>query len=406
MIRKSRTISIAAIASLALGIGATTAIYSLADTILWRKLAVPNPEQIVELLWETKGRSEGLMRNTSGSSFPDGALRVSDFFSSAAFETIRQRSAGQLQVSAHIHPEEVSCVYRGNVTVAQVRPVDRTFFDTLQLRPFAGRLFEANSDGPEVVVSYSFWERTLGSSDKAIGETIRLNNRPFLVSGVLPRSFTGMSPGDGVELYTTLAQRPSNFVSDTLFNAQQDDPFRWWMQLIVRRSPDVSMTQAHTLIDSAFAASWPAQPKSPEQTPRLRLVDASTGLGGLRRQLGSPVASLLGLASLVLLVACANIANLLLARSAEREKEVSVRVSLGCGSKRLMRQFLTESLLLALLGGGLSVAVGAGIGMLMETVLPAGLNTSSMTLELDFDALNVTLGVTVITALVFGLYPA
>jgi predicted permease len=398
-------VSIAAVASLALGIGATTAIFSFADAVLWRKIAVPEPEYMTEVLWESNAPVD-MMLGTSGSNFRDGGILVADFFSKAAFEAMRQRSTGKVEVAAHMHPEAVSATYAGNVAVAHLRGVSENFFSMLQVRPLAGHLPGEAGEALEVAVSYGFWERVLGGSREAIGQTIHINSRGYVIAGVLPREFFGLAPGDEVELYTLISESPMLLAPDSWYRSRGEEPRSWWLQLLARRSDGVSMAAAYAILSTAFAGSWPSQPKSVEQTPRLRLSDAGTGLGGVRRQLGSPVQILLALVSLVLILSCANIANLLLARAAEREKEVALRVSLGCGSGRLMRQFLTESIVMAVLGGVLSVFVALGVGSSMENVLPQGLNAASLMVELNPGSLAVTAGVTVMTLLLFGLYPA
>jgi hypothetical protein len=257
---------------------------------------------------------------------------------------------------------------------------------------------------PELVVSWSFWDRALGRDKAVIRQTIRLNNHPYTIAGVLPRGFYGLTPGDPTELYTLIQQSPGWLAADSWSRPHGEDPQAWWIQLIARRAGGVPLAEAKSLLDSAFAATWAFNPKTAESRPRIRLADATAGLGGIRRELGDPVRILLGLVLLVLIVACANIANLLLSRAAEREKEVALRVSLGCGSGRLMRQFLTESLLIALFGGAVSIAVALAIGALMGNILPAEL--SVLAVDLNLRLLAVTTAFTVLTALIFGVFPA
>ena len=406
MIRKSPSISIAAVASLALGIGATTAIYSFADAVLWRKLAVPAPEQMVEVYWDSRAHPGALIQGASGSAFPEGGMRVADFFSKAAFESMRDRAAGKAEVAAHVYHQPVSISYRGKVTVSKLRAVTGNFFSVLRLQPFAGQLFRNGGRNRELLVTYRFWERTLGQSHDALGATMLVNNLAYTIVGVLPRDYFGLVPGDQADLYAPVWQSPSLLAADSWYRERSEDPYVWWLQLVARRAEGVSNDEAQAVLNTAFAGSWAVQPQSAEQTPRIRLVDASAGLGGVRRQLGDPVWILLGLVVLVLLIACANIANLLLARAAQREREVALRVSLGCSAGRLMRQFFTESLLLAILGGALSIGVALGIGSLMSEVLPQGLTAESLMVDLNSRSVLATGAVTLLTALLFGLYPA
>ncbi len=410
MMRKSPAITAPAVVTLALGIGATTAILTLADALLWRSLAVPAPEQLTEILWTSKSRAEGLVGPVSGSSFRDGGLRLMDYFSQGGYEAIRERAAGKAQVAAHLNSFPASTSFAGKVTVAKVRGVSGNFFPMLQVRPFAGRLLsDANEQAgaaPAVVVTYRYWVNQLGGSFEVIGQSVSINNLSFFIAGVLPPRFVGIVPGDGTDLYTTVENSPHFRSPEGWYRKEKPNPLAWWLQLLARRAPGVSPEELQSIIDPAFSASWAARPKSPEATPRLRLVEAARGLGSVRRQLGDPMRALLGLVALVLLIACANIANLLLARAVEREKEAALRVSLGCGEGRLMRQFFTESVLLALIGGVMSIGVAAVLGQVMLRLLPMGIEGNALALEAD---LRTTLGagaVTVITALLFGLYPA
>jgi predicted permease len=410
MMRKTPAITAAAVTTLALGIGATTALLTLADALLWRNLAVPAPEQLSEILWTSKTRPEGLMRGTSGSWFTDGGSRVADFFSQNGYEALRERAAGKAQVAAHINSFPASTSFAGKVTVAKVRGVTGNLFPMLQLQPFAGRLLsdadEQAGAAPAVVVTHRYWMKHLGESLDAVGKSLTINNMAYAIAGVLPPQFVGIVQGDGTDLYTTVSFNPQYLSPEGWYRKAKVDPLSWWMQLLARRAPGVTQEELQSAMDPAFAASWVARPKSAEATPRIRLVEAARGLGAVRRRFGDPVWTLLGLVALVLLIACANIANLLLARAVEREKEAALRVSLGCGEGRLMRQFFTESVLLAAIGGVMSIGVAAVLGQLMLKLLPNGLDGMSLSPETDPRALLGAGAVTLLTALLFGLYPA
>jgi len=410
MMRRSWPITAAAVATLALGIGATTAILTLADALLWRSLGVPNPEQLTELLWTSKDRPEGLIRGSSGSSFMDGGLRVADFFSQNGYEAIRQAAKGKAEVAAHINDSAVSTSFAGKVTVAVMRGVSGNFFPMLQVQPFAGRMLsdadEQAGASPAVVVTHWYWAKHLGNTEDAIGKTIMINNIAYVIAGVLPPEFTGIVPGDPTDIFTPVIFE-SNFMSEEgWYRKAKTDPQSWWIQLLARRAPGVTPQQLQSAIEPAFAASWPAQPKSAEATPRVRLLDAAQGLGKIRRRFGDPMWTLLGLVVLVLVIACANIANLLLSRAVEREKEAAMRVSLGCGAGRLMRQFFTESMLLAAIGGVASIGVAMVLSKLMVNLLPNGLGEMALSTGIGLRALLGAGAVTVLTALLFGLYPA
>jgi predicted permease len=411
MMRKTPTTTAAAVLSLALGIGATTAILSLADAVLWRSLALPAPEQLMEVLWEAKARPQGIYRSSSGSMYPENGGVVADHFSRQSWQAMRASVAGKADVAAHYSSRLVSASYAGTVVVARLRGVSGNFFQMLQVQPFEGRLIQESDDTngavPVVVVTHRFWLRHLGGVPQAaLNQTVRINNVAYAIAGVLPPSFTGIVPGDDSELYTGIQQSSEVLAADTWVHKEQDNPTTWWLQLMARRSPGVSETEVKTILDTSFAGSWAGAPKRPEMTPHIRLSEASRGLGAMRRRFGDPVWILLGLVSLVLFVACANIANLLLARAVEREKEVALRISLGCGERRLVRQFFTESLLLAACGGILSVAVALLLGRLILTVLPTGFDGKALSLDPNPRTLLGTAAVALFTAILFGLYPA
>ena len=204
---------------------------------------------------------------------------------------------------------------------------------------------------PVVVVTHRFWAGRLGGNSTAVGQAIRINNIAYSIAGILPQGFLGIVPGEGTDIYAPLLQSPQLLSEDSWFREASVTGESWWLQLIARREPYVTETELRNLLDMPFASSWMARPKSPAGTPHIRISDASHGLGSIRGTFGDPVRILLALVSMVLIVACANIANLLLARAVAREKEVALRVSLGCRTGRLMRQFFTESLMLAAIGG-------------------------------------------------------
>lgn len=408
MMRKSPAISISAVLSLALGIGATTAILSLADAVLWRKLPVPEPEYLSEVLWQAAGRPE-VYKRSSGSMHLDGGVHVADFFSTRAVETLRSRAAGKAEVGAYVFGGVVSTSYQGNVAVTRLRGVSGNFLSMLRVQPHTGRLLTPLDDSPaatsSAVVTYRFFRRHLGEDPSAVGQTMRINNHPYVIAGVLVKDFAGLGPGDDSDVYTPISHSPDSLNPEGWFRRAADDPLAGWQQVMVRRAPGASEEELRAVLDAAFASALTIQPKSREAMPKVRLSNAAKGLGNVRRRMGDPVRILLGLVTLVLLVACANIANLLLARAVHREKEVALRVSLGCGRGRLLRQFFTESLMLALFGGVLSLGVAFGVGSLMVNLMP-GSDGMSLPNELTPRSVAGTVLVTMLTAALFGLYPA
>ena len=407
MLRKAPVVTAAAVLSLALGIGATTAILSLVDAVLWRSLPVPHPGQLTEILWQSKGRPRGIYRGASGGGFPDGPLYVADYFSLAGFETMRARAAGRANVAAHMFPTDVSTAFEGATAVAKLRAVSGNYFAVLAAPPALGRLLAPSDDEASapaaVVVTHRFWQAALRGDQRAPGRLLRVNNQPHVIAGVLPAGLGDIGVGEPVDLYVALRHHPELQDAEGWLRREFSNPRTWAFQLLARRAPGVSSEALRPVLDAAFRASWASPPEKAETAPAIRLQDAAGGLGSIRRDLGNPLRVLGTLVALVLLIACANIANLLLARADARRKEVALRVSLGCGRARLVRQFFTESALLAALGGLLSLGVAYATANFAVSLMPGELRLPFL---LDAWTLLATLAVTAATALVFGLYPA
>jgi predicted permease len=407
MLRKAPGVTAAAVLSLSLGIGATTAIVSLMDAVLWRTLGVPQAEQLTEILWQAKGRTEGVYQNSSGSMYADGALHVADFFSRPTFDALRANMAGRLEIAGHLNPDDVSASYSGVSMVARLRPVSGNFFTMLRLQPAIGRLLGPADDSAiaplAVTVSNVFWRKYLGGDSRAVGRTLRINNRVYTVAGVLPPTFSGITVGDSTDLYTSIPHSPAMLDPGSWESKAALNPQSWYTQLLGRRVAPVSLQALAAEMDPAFRSTWAAEPKKPETAPTMRLQEASGGIGGLRREFGNPLLVLFALVACVLLVSCANIANLMLARADTRRKEVALRVSLGCSRSRLIRQFFTESVLLAALGGTFSLIVAYATANFAVTLIRSDLRLS---FELDARMILATVAVTAFTALAFGLYPA
>jgi len=406
MLRKTPAVTAAAVLTLALGIGATTAIVSLMDAVLWRTVGVPQAEQLTEVLWQSPKRPE-IYRGSSGSMYLQDSVHTADFFSRAAFDEFRTKMSGRMEVAGHFNPDDVSTSYNGVTAVASLRPVSGNFFTMLQAQPALGRLLQMADDDPAapmtVVVSNYFWRTALHGDPNALGKTMRINNRAYTVAGVLQEQFGGIVTGEPTDLYTTMSHCPAMLEPNGFERRATNDPESWYIQLLARRMPGVTQDALRPEMDAQFRATWARQPKDASATPSIRLQDASTGIGSMRREYGNPFSMLLALVALVLLIACANIANLLLARADTRRKEVALRVSLGCSRSRLVRQFFTESLMLAGFGGLVSLLVAYGTANFAITLMPGNLR---LDFDIDGKMILATLAVTALTALVFGLYPA
>ena len=408
MMRKTPVVTAAAVLSLALGIGATTAIGSLMDVVLWRSLPLPEPQQLSVVLWRGHGFPRDIADGASGSMFNENGWSVADFFPYTGYRVMRKAAEGKASLAAYAYPDPVSVSFAGRPTVAQERPVSGNFLKTLQVRPIMGRVL-ADSDDEDaaqatVVLSHRFWRRALDSNPGVIGQTLRIDDRPHVIVGVLEPSFYGLVPGDSTELYTPLHH--AAWLRGGMQNMRPLENDRaWCVSLIARRAAGVAESEVRPLLDTVFRSTWTRPVKDQSKVPQIHLDDGSRGLGSVRGEFRSPLLVLGGLVALLLVIACTNIANLLLARATARRKEVAMRISLGCSQARLMRQFLTESALLALLGGVTATA----IAYLTANLLGAFMGTRDripISVALNVRLLAITAITTVLALLLFGLFPA
>ena len=359
-----------AVLSLALGIGANTAIYSFMDAILMRALPVAHPEQLVVAEWHSmkrpgivgslNGRNERYRK--TGSQSPN--------FPYNAYLMMREQKEVFSTVFAYTFAQNYNVIVDGQAETATGGYVSGNYFSGLGVPPAAGRLIDDTDDragGPAtLVLSYSYWRGRFQADPNIAGRTVLVNNVPFTIAGVAAPGFFGVDPSTTPAFYmpihalTTLAANRA----DEERRRFLDDHF-YWIEMIGRLRPGVSVPQAQSAIGErfrSFAVSTAVQPKDAEVLPEFALYEAGSGLDSLRREYSKPLYVLMTMVGLILAIACANLANLLLARSAARRREIAVRLSLGAGRARVIRQMLTESVLLSVVGGTLGLAVGfAGI---------------------------------------------
>lgn len=404
-----------AIVSLALGIGANTAIFSFMNAILLRTLPVQNPSELVVFHWRMKGNSRNsVIHGMTGSSFRDGGGRVSPNFPYAAFETLRDSPNTLSTVFAYATAWRINLVARKQADFAEGQYVSGGFYSGLGVRPAIGRLLGAEDDrsgGPPVtVLSYAYWQRRFNSDPSALGESILINNNPFTIVGVSSPEFLGVNPGARPEVYiplhavTLLSTRPEDTERRNFF-----DRNFYWVEIMGRLQPGVSRVQAERVLAERFrqyAASTAANDKERAEFPALWLEDGAGGLDSLRRQYSKPLFVLMSMVGVILTIACANIASLLLARATARRREIAIRLSIGAGRMRVVRQLLTESVLMSLLGGilGLFVAIW-GIRWL-TWLLANGKENFTLHATLNWQVLLFTFALAIATGALFGLAPA
>ncbi len=414
----NKAFSALAVLLLALGIGANTAIYSLMESILLRSLPVADPESLVVLNWRSRPPQNAsqqwvhVIHGLQGILWPGnkGTL-VSGMFPYGAFETLREENPVFSTLFGYFNGLNKTLAIRGQATSAGAEYVTGEYFRGLAVSPVAGRLISSADDrpgaAPVAVISFATSQNRFGGPPNAIGQSILVDNVPFTVIGVAPPEFFGVDPAAASDVYLPLH---TNVLLDGAGAARiYSDGNFYWIEMMGRLRPGVSMAQAQAALAPRFH-QWVAATASTDgeraKLPALILNPGAEGLGSLRRQYSKPLYVLLAMVGLILAVACANIANLLLARAAARSREMAVRLSLGAGRFRVVRQLLTESVMLASLGGAFGVLFAIWGVRSLTALLSHGQENFTLHAELNWRVLGVTAALSVICGLLFGLAPA
>jgi predicted permease len=409
MLLKKPGFTAVAVLSLALGIGANTAIFSLLDAVLLKSLPVERPDQLVLF---GKGESMGM---TIG--FPDGST---DLYSYPFYRQVQQQRSDVFSGVASLlsMPWNVHGFVNGggDIEQLQVQLVSGSYFPVLGVNAGLGRVLTEADDQtvgahPVAVVSYAWWQQRLAGNPSAVGQTITVDDTAYTIVGVAPRDFFGTTVGSAPDLWIPLAMEkqmpPAHWDGRTNENFQD-------LFLIARLKPGVTVEQANAAVNLVFKQSLQtragAQPTAQRlkelEAANIQLTPVSRGLSGLREQFSLSLRVLMGVVALVLLIASANVANLLLAHGAARSREFAVRMAVGAGRMRLARQLLTESALLALVGG----AIGAGLSWwgvrLLLVMASDGPEAVPVDAAPNLRVLGFTIAVSALCALVFGTAPA
>jgi predicted permease len=384
-----------AVVSLALGIGANTAIFSLVNALLLRTLPVEDPRELVQLA------AEGGARPT---------------FTNPLWEEIRDRQdvfAGMLAYSTVTFDLASS----GETDPVEGLWVSGSFFRMLGVSAMRGRVLAAEDDrrgggpdGPVAVISYRFWETRYAKDENVVGKTISLNREPFRIVGVTPPWFTGLDTDRSFGVAIPISCDPL-LLKD---GSRLDDRSTWWLSVLGRLRANAPIEAAAgrmkvlspAILRATVPADYDGQRRQTYLDRELTALPAATGFSGTGRRYETALYSLMAIAALVLLIACANIANLLLARSAQRERDLSMRVALGAGRGRLVRRLLCESFLVAIVGAG----AGLGLALIGSRFLVRLMRTQGGSLVVDLTpdmrVLAFTASVATLTAIIFGLTPA
>lgn len=411
--RHDKVFSLLVVASLMLGIGASTAIYSFMDAILLRSLPVSNPQALVVMKWHAKTHAlasngfyfgpdfspESAARGVA-SVFPYPALRVFQDDHDVLSSAFSFYSADGLSVTVHAETDALPVQY-----------VSGNYFDGMAVAPAAGRLLQPVDDAvgatSVAVVSDTFSERRLGGPIAAVGQAIRINDKPFEVVGVAPAGFFGAEPSDVPDLY--LPMHAQLLLEPSWTAGTYVDEHYYWMEIMGRLKPAVSVDRARAVLAPGFhqfAMQSATTARQKQDLPELRLETGAGGLDSLRNKFAQPIYVLMAAVALILLIACSNVANLLLARGTARRREIAIRLGIGASRTRIIRQLLTESVVLSAMGGVLGLALAWWGIRVLTSLLSNGQQNFTLHAELSWPVLGVTAALSILTGLVFGLAPA
>ncbi|HEX6973493.1 MAG TPA: ABC transporter permease [Vicinamibacterales bacterium] len=404
---KAPFVSIIAIVSLALGIGANAAIYSLFEQTLLRPLPVKNPGELVNL--SAPGPKPG--SQSCGQAGDCEAV-----FSYAMFRDLEREQKVFTGIAAHVG-FGANLSYNRQTLSGQGTLVSGSYFPLLGLQPALGRLFDENDDknigGHFVtVLSHAYWTSRLGASDAVLNTTITVNGQPMTIVGVAPRGFSGTTLGAEPDVYVPLTMRAQMLPGWKGFDRRQS----YWAYLFARLKPGVTIEQARTGINVPYRAivnevEAPLQKGMSDQTmarfkaKSIEVLPGPQGQSSVHKEARTPILLLFTITGVVLLIACANIANLLLARAAARTTEMAIRLSIGASRGQLLAQLLTESILLALLGGVAGLVVARWTLMLIGSTLPPEV-VKSLSFELQPSIVAFSAVLAIFTGLLFGIFPA
>jgi predicted permease len=402
---KSPLLSLVVILSLGLGIGVNTAIFSLLYEVVLSALPIPHPEQIVLLT------SPGDLKHGRTSNSESGGMDY--VFNWRTFRELEKHTEAATVAGFDAMPSNIAFsqqTVRGNMLL-----VSGAYFSVLGVQPFAGRLIDSKDDvpgggNPVAVLGYQYWRDKLGADHRVLNQTIKVNGQPFTVAGIAPPNFIGTTIGTDPSVYLPMSFKPLL----TLDWNGTDKLADYWIYLLARLKPGVTMQQAEAALNGPYSGVVEEMATTidgkTEKTPRFRqqklaLKPGGQGNSSFRDQYRSALNIILLATGLVLLIAMANAANLLLARSVERRKELAIRAAIGASRWELMAQFLTEALLLAVAGG----AAGIAIAILSLKLLMTSWGNQADTLNsasLNWTVLWFSLALSLATGILFGLYPA
>jgi len=425
MMRKNLGFTAVAVLTLALGIGANTAIFSVINAMLLKTLPVKEPKQLVMLNWASANGwpGEDLIYNAAGSWNQEKSGRLVCWsFPYYVYQQIVERNQAFSNVAAVAgNGSALSVAYGGEPAQADGQYVSGSFFATLGVRAVAGRMFDESDDRlgatPAVVLGYGYWQRRFGGDVGIVGRMIEINGAPATVEGVSEPGFFGIQPGRSVDvwlpLHAQLQLEPNSPPPPPGKQAGSPWVFEghdtWWLVLVGRLKSGVSEQQADAELKVIFQQAIAGDLKSgdpADKIPHLGTQPGGKGMGNQRFGLTTPLFLLMGVVGLVLLIACINIANLLLARGAARQKEIAVRLAVGARRGRLVRQLLTESVMLAGTGAAAGMLLALWGTRILLLLMGSGGTAIALDVAPDVRVLSFTAGLALVAGVLFGLSPA
>jgi len=406
MLAKEKALTLIAVLTLALGIGANTAIFSMLDEILLRRLPVKNPEELVVLY--APGPVQGSQRIDENK--PGGS------WSYPMYKDLRDKNEVFSGLAATFNvPASVAA--QNSTERASGLLISGNFFDVLGVRAAAGRLLSQDDDvtpgaHPVAVLSYDYWTRRFGANPSIVNQNIIINGHSMTVIGVAQRGFAGVQVGRNPEVYLPISMKKE--ITPNWYGL--DNRRDYWLHIVGRLKPGMTREQAEAgimltyrpLLESELPQQSGFDKTASERflNKKIKLEEGAKGRQVLQEEAGAPLWMLMAMVALVLLIACANIANLLIARSAARQKEIAVRLSLGASRGRLLSQLLVESLQLAVLGGAVGLLVASWTIAGLMQILPVDPDTRGLDPHLDLRVMAFNFALAILTGLIFGLLPA
>jgi putative ABC transport system permease protein len=401
MLAKSPGFTVVAVLTLALGIGANTAIFQLIDAVRLRAIPVKNPQELANVRIADRSWSSGSFNGSYAQlTFP-------------LWEQIRKRQEAFSSISAW-GADDFNLATGGEVHYARGLWVSGDFFRVLGVQPVIGRLISDSDDQPgcgaaAVDISYRFWQREFGGEASAIGKKLTLEGHPFQIIGITPPAFFGVVVGQSFDVAIPICSEPVINGEESRLTVRHS----WWLASIGRLNPGWSLKRATSQLEAITPAAlqetippfYNAEGVRKYLEYKLAAFPARTGFSDLREQSQASLWLLLGISGLVLLIACANLANLMLARASAREREIAVRLALGASRGRLIRHLLSESLLFAILGAAAGTLLASTLSSFLVSFISTPYNTVFLDLTPDWHVLGFTAGLAVLTTVLFGLAP-